>query len=389
MQRDIAEAASDMPSATIAPGRVEQAIDAAGAALRAQQRADGHWLFELEADATIPAEYVLLVHYLGEAPNPVLEAKIATYLRRRQADHGGWPLVHGGPFDMSASVKAYFALKMIGDDPDTDHMRRARGAIRAHGGAAAANVFTRILLALYGNLPWTCVPVMPAAIMLLPRWFPFHLTRLSYWARTVIVPLLVIQALKPRARNPRGVGLDELFINPPHQTGSQPRAPHQKVGWFAFFRIIDAGLRLGEGMAPRGTRQRAIDKAMAFVKARLNGENGFGAIFPAMANAVIMFDALGVPSDDPDRAIARRSIDHLLMENGDEAYCQPCLSPVWDTVLSCHALLEAGGKENNEAAIGGLDWLKPRQETTVRGDWARTRPQLPPGGWALQNTNPH
>ena len=161
-------------------------------------------MFELEADATIPAEYVLLRHYLAEPVDRDLEAKIAVYLRRRQGDHGGWPLFHDGDFDMSASVKGYFALKMIGDDPDAPHMRRAREAILARGGAAQSNVFTRILLSLFGVTSWRSVPVMPVEIMLLPSWFPFHLTKVSYWARTVIVPLLVLQALKPRARNPQG-----------------------------------------------------------------------------------------------------------------------------------------------------------------------------------------
>src|SRR5436309_9537338 len=179
---------------------LEQKIRAATDALLADQQPDGHWVFELEADATIPAEYVLMVHYFAEEPNLELERKIAVYLRRIQGAHGGWPLFHAGDFDMSASVKAYFALKMIGDDVDAGHMRRAREAIRARGGAAESNVFTRVLLALFAILPWRAVPVMPVEIMLLPRWFPFHLDKISYWARTVIVPLLVLQALKPKAR---------------------------------------------------------------------------------------------------------------------------------------------------------------------------------------------
>lgn len=389
MHHALAEVTSDQGSVSAGRDRLQGGIAAAGDALRSRARADGHWLFELEADATIPAEYVLLVHHLGESADPALEAKIGKYLRRRQADHGGWPLVHGGDFDMSASVKAYFALKMIGDDPRADHMRRACAAIRSRGGAAESNVFTRILLALYGILPWSAVPMMPVEIMLLPRWFPFHLSRLSYWARTVIVPLLVIQALRPRARNPRGIGIDELFLRPPGETGPQRRVPHQKLGWFGFFRLVDIGLRSGERAIPGETRKRAIDAAVAFVRERLNGENGLGAIFPAMANSVIMFDALGLSLADPDRAIARRSVDLLLVEKEDEAYCQPCVSPVWDTALACHALLEAGGAANNRAAMRGLEWLQPRQELEVRGDWARGRDDVAPGGWAFQYANPH
>src|SRR3954447_18950661 len=164
---------------------LEKHIRAAADAIRAEQQPDGHWVYELEADATIPAEYVLMVHYFAETPTLELERKIGNYLRRIQGAHGGWPLFHQGDLDMSASVKAYFALKMIGDPADAPHMVRAREAILAHGGAARSNVFTRALLALYGEIPWRGVPTMPVEIMLLPRWFPFHLDKVSYWARTV------------------------------------------------------------------------------------------------------------------------------------------------------------------------------------------------------------
>jgi squalene-hopene/tetraprenyl-beta-curcumene cyclase len=208
---------------------LESGIAAATKALLDGQQADGHWVFELEADATIPAEYVLLRHYLGEPVNAALERKIAAYLRRIQAAHGGWPLVHGGDFDMSASVKAYFALKMIGDPIDADHMRRAREAILARGGAERCNVFTRVLLALFDIVSWRSVPLMPVEIMLLPRWFPFHLSKVSYWARTVIVPLLVLQALRPKARNPRGVTVNELFLEAPRTVGPSSKAPHVRT----------------------------------------------------------------------------------------------------------------------------------------------------------------
>ena len=191
--------ALDRAQTSPSPDALERHISQAAKALLARQHGDGHWCFELEADATIPAEYVLLRHFRGEAPDLELERLIAVYLRRIQGDHGGWPLFHAGAFDMSASVKAYFALKMIGDDVEAPHMRAAREAILARGGAARSNVFTRFLLALYGAIPWSGVPTMPVEIMLLPRWFPFHLDKVSYWARTVLVPLLVLQALKPRA----------------------------------------------------------------------------------------------------------------------------------------------------------------------------------------------
>ena len=362
----------------------EKAVEAATRALLGCRQADGHWVFELEADATIPAEYVLLRHYRGEPVDAVLEQKIAGYLRRIQGAHGGWALYHQGGFDMSASVKAYFALKMIGDSLDAAHMRRARDAILARGGAVHCNVFTRVLLSLYGILRWQSVPEMPVEILLLPRWFPFHLSKVSYWARTVMVPLLVLQALRPRAKNPRGVTIDELFTKPPLSVGPAAKAAHQRWIWFALFRGIDAVLRPAVRLFPKRLRQQAIARAVAFVDERLNGQDGLGAIFPAMANSVMMYDALG---NKANAAIARASVEKLLVVGKDEAYCQPCVSPVWDTALVCQTLLDVGGAET--ATCDGLDWLLPRQVLDCVGDWAARRPKVRPGGWAFQYANPH
>jgi squalene-hopene/tetraprenyl-beta-curcumene cyclase len=365
---------------------LDETVARAAAALESRQREDGHWVFELEADATIPAEYVLLRQHLGEPDDLELERKIGVYLRRIQGEHGGWPLFHGGAFDISASIKAYFCLKMIGDDIDAPHMVRAREAILAHGGLARSNVFTRLLLAMYGQISWNALPTMPVELILLPRWFPIHLSKMSYWARTVIVPLLVLQAKKTRARNPRGVTIPELIA--PH--GSvRHKAAHQKWLWAAGFGALDVALKAFDPFWPKGLRQRAVDRCVSFVTERLNGEDGLGAIYPAMANSVMMYDVLGYAEDHPDRAIARKSVDKLLVIKDEEAYCQPCVSPVWDTALACHAMLEAGGPEAEARVARGLEWLKPLQVLDVKGDWAEERPNVRPGGWAFQYNNAH
>ena len=363
---------------------VDKMLGDATAALLAAQRPDGHWVFELEADATIPAEYVLLVHYLAERPNLELERKIGNYLRRIQSkEHGGWPLYHAGAFDISATIKAYFALKMIGDDIGAPHMVRAREAIRARGGAIKANVFTRILLALYGETAWANVPTVPVELILLPRWFPIHLSKMSYWARTVIVPLLVLAAKQPLARNPRGVHVPELFVDGVPVVS--PRAPHQSAGWSLFFNTLDKVLKVVPW--PKRLRQRAIDRCVEWTTERLNGEDGLGAIYPAMANSVMMYDVMGVPQSDPRRAIARKSVDLLLVVKDEEAYCQPCVSPVWDTSLAAHALMEAKTDAADAAVVRSLEWLKHRQVLDVAGDWAEERPTVRPGGWAFQYNN--
>ena len=363
---------------------LELAVDRAAAALMALQKDDGHFLFELEADATIPAEYILLQHYLGEIDD-TLNAQIAAFLRSLQADHGGWPLFFGGDLDLSCSIKAYFALKAAGDSADAPHMVRAREAILARGGAARANVFTRIQLALFGENSWKTVPVMPVEIMELPRWFPFHLTKVSYWSRTVIVPLLVLMAKKPRARNPRGITIRELFL-----PGTDIKPTHAaRSAWATIFNAVDSVLRVAEPFFPKRFRQRAIDDAVAFVTERLNGDDGLGAIYPAMANTVMMFDCLGIPPSDPRVVIAREAVQKLLVRKPGRTYCQPCLSPVWDSGLAAFALMEAGSVAAKEAAEHALDWLVTKQETKVVGDWAVWRPNLKPGGWAFQYANPH
>ncbi|HEY1630090.1 MAG TPA: squalene--hopene cyclase, partial [Rhizomicrobium sp.] len=344
---------------------------------------------ELEADDTIPAEYVLLRHHIGEPVDAGLEAKIANYMMRRQGTHGGWSLVQDGPFDMSASVKAYFALKMIGHSVDAPHMARAREAIRSRGGAIHSNVFTRFTLAMYDVMTWRSVPVLPIEIMLLPMWSPFHLNKISYWARTTIVPLMILAILKPLARNAKGVGIDELFLQDPKSIGTSAKAPHQSWAWFTLFSALDGVLRAIEPLFPKRLRARAIERALAFIEERLNGEDGLGAIYPPMANTVMVYDALGKGVDYPPRVAARRGIDKLLVIHGNEAYCQPCVSPVWDTTLACHAMMEADGESASRAAKRGLDWLVPKQVLDLKGDWAVKRPDVRPGGWAFQYNNAH
>jgi squalene-hopene/tetraprenyl-beta-curcumene cyclase len=368
-------------------GRVDTGVTNAADALSRLQQPDGHWAFELEADATIPAEYVLLRHFLGEPDDPVLEGKIVRYLWSIQGEHGGWPLFHGGEFNMSASVKAYYALKICGEHVNAPVMKRAREAILSHGGAKESNVFTLVQLALFGQVPWRAVPVMPVEIMALPRWFPFHLDKVSYWSRTVIVPLLVLMAKRPLARNPRGIDVRELFVTPPDDVKDWYN--YKRTGaWASFFRGVDRVLQRAQILFPKRLRERCIADAMKWVGERLNGEDGLGAIYPAMANSVMMYDALGYPESHPERTTARGSLEKLMVFKDGMAYCQPCLSPVWDTALAAHAMLEAGG-DAAERVKPAMDWLRDRQILDVYGDWAVNCPGVRPGGWAFQYNNAH
>ena len=363
---------------------LQAAIDRARAHIFSIQHADGCWCHELEADCTIPAEYVLMMHYFGES-DPLLERRIGAYLRRRQNAEGGWPLYEAGASDISCSVKAYFALKLIGDDPQAEHMQRARATILGMGGAARANVFTRITLALFGELPWRGTPWVPVEVVLLPCWFPFHLSRVSYWSRTVVTPLAVLCSLKPRAKNPLDVHVRELFVTPSEE--EKHYFPPPKSFMARLFLWLDALGRAIEPHMPKRLRARALRRAKGWIVARLNGEFGLGAIFPAMVNACEALPLLGFSEDDPLCVRARKALRDLLVTHGGEAYCQPCTSPVWDTGLTCLALQEDLRGAHSPQLERALEWLRGEQLTDIRGDWSETHPRLRGGGWAFQYRN--
>ncbi len=362
---------------------LDRAVVDARDALLARQSAEGYWLFELEADCTIPAEYIMMMHFLDEI-DAALEVKLCRYLRAAQGENGGWPLYHGGDMNLSCTVKAYYALKLAGDSTDAAHMVRARAAILQRGGAASCNVFTRIALALFGQLPWRGVPYIPVEIMLLPRWFPFHLDRVAYWSRTVMVPLFILCTRKPVAKNPRSVHIRELFTTPPEEE----RDYFRRKGFVA--KVFLAADRLGrmiDPLIPARVRARATRAAETWMLERLNGEDGLGAIFPAMVNALEAMVLLGYAEDDPRRVTAKRALQKLLVVGPSSAYCQPCVSPIWDTALASLALQEAGDTGSAKASIRALDWLRTKQLLDEPGDWRVSRPGLAGGGWAFQFAN--
>ncbi len=349
------------------------------------QQAEGYWLFELEADCTIPSEYIMMMHYLAEI-DLALQEKIANYLRRNQSADGSYPLFTGGEGDLSCSVKVYYALKMAGDDINAPHMAKLRDYILSQGGAAKANVFTRIALAIFEQLPWRGVPYIPVEIMLFPKWFPFHLDKVSYWSRTVMVPLFILCTLKAKAKNPHKVDVLELFIIHPDQ--EKHYFPERTLLNKCFLALDKIGLAT-RPLIPDSMHQRAIEKAKAWIIERLNGEDGLGAIFPAMVYAYEALLLLGDSIDAPHVVTARKAIDKLLVIKDEEAYCQPCLSPVWDTALTVLALQEADKIGNRPSLTRAYDWLKANQLSDEPGDWQVHRPGLEGGGWAFQFANPH
>jgi squalene-hopene/tetraprenyl-beta-curcumene cyclase len=381
---------SDLPN--LAP--LDAAIMRGRDALARRQQSDGSWCFELESDATITAEYILMMHFMGRIDSARQE-KMARYLRATQRlnTHGAWDLYVDGAPDVSCSVKAYFALKAAGDDENAPHMARARETILKLGGAAKANVFTRILLATFRQVPWRATPFMPIEFMMFPKWVPISLYKVAYWARTTMVPLLVLCSLKAKAANPYGISIRELFVTPP----DEERHYFARGGFVRnVFLAIDRTVRHVEPLIPRAIRRRAIAQAEAWCAERLNGEDGLGGIFPPIVYAYQMMQVLGYGQNHPLRRDCEAALEKLLIERDDGVmYCQPCLSPVWDTAWSTMALEAANAVVPSSAAMReridqAYDWLATRQVQDVRGDWIENaRPDTPSGGWAFQYANPH
>jgi squalene-hopene/tetraprenyl-beta-curcumene cyclase len=382
---NIGDISSSWNTANSYAQNLNHAIRQAQDKLLSLQDKDGYWVFELEADCTIPSEYILMMHFLGNI-NESLQAKIANYLRAHQSDNGGYPLFPGGESDLSCSVKVYYALKLTGDSIDAPHMTQLRAYILSQGGAAKANVFTRISLAMFEQLPWRGVPYIPVEIMLFPSWFPFHLDKVSYWSRTVMVPLFILCTLKAKAKNPLKINILELFVT--HPDKEKHYFPERTI-LNKIFLCLDMLGRATRPLIPEQAHQLAIEKAKNWFIERLNGEDGLGGIFPAMVSAYEAMHVLGMPTDDPHILIARKAIDKLLVVNEHDAYCQPCLSPVWDTALAALALQETDKKGNSQALTRAYDWLKNKQLSDEPGDWRISKPDLAGGGWAFQFENPH
>ena len=362
---------------------VDSAINRALSSIVEQQDPKGFWCYELETDVTIPSEYIMMMHYLGDIDKKI-QSKLAKYIKNKQQEDGGWPLYPGGFTNISCTIKAYYALKLAGEDIESKHMLLAKRAILERGGAAKGNVFTRIILAMFEQVPWRAVPFMPVEIMLLPKWFPFHISKISYWSRTVMVPLFIMYSFKATAKNPTKVDVKELFETPPEK--EKHYFPTRSILNKLILIIERIAFRL-QWMIPGFVHKKALKKASDWFIERLNGEAGLGAIFPALLNSYLALLLLGYDKDDEKVKTARKAIDLLLVEKENEAYCQACVSPVWDTLLASQALFETGDDRTKEPIKNGLKWLQKKQILDLKGDWSEDRPNLAPGGWAFQFDN--
>lgn len=350
-----------------------------------QEPEQGYWADELEADSTLTSEYIMLRYFLGKVDRQK-QAKAVQYLRDTQLPDGGWAIYHGGPSEISASIKAYFALKLAGVSPHEPFMQKAREGILAKGGVQRANVFTKIALALFGQFDWRGIPTMPTEIIFLPRWFYFNLYEVSYWSRAVIVPLLIIFAFRPLCRIPSELGIEELYVEPKDQIKEYFKKDPRWFGWKNFFLVVDRVLKVYDRIVPLDLRRRAIQKAEDWMITHMQGEGGLGAIYPAMANSIIALTSLGYGTDHPAVLRAFRQIEQLEIEDESRLHLQPCVSPIWDTCLTLNALIEAGLPEDHPLLVQGSHWMLSKQVKT-EGDWKVKAPAGEPGGWYFQFEN--
>lgn len=380
------------------PDTIDDAIRRSQASLLARQDPrEGFWVAELEADTTLTSEYLMLRRFMGVVDRE-RERKAVRYLRSTQLPDGGWSIYNGGPAEISASVKAYFALKLVGVPAHEPYMEKARTRILAMGGVVASNVFTKITLALFGQYDWRGVPSMPPEIMLLPQRFYFSIYAISYWSRAVLIPLLIVFAKQPIHRVSPEQGIDELYVVPKDQINYHHVPPFKKdatfLTWRNLFITLDGLLKWYDKRPVMWLREAGIDRATKWMLQRLTGSGGLGAIYPAMANSVVALSCLGHDASHPLVAKALKEIEDLeiygtTLENGQRVetlHLQPCHSPIWDTSLLMNALIEAGLPADHPALVKGAQWMLSKQ-TKIVGDWHISSPHAKPGGWAFQFEN--
>ncbi len=356
--------------------------------LLSEQHADGYWVGELEGDTILESEYILLLAFLGQEQSIIAE-KCARHLLNQQLASGGWAMYPGGDVEISASVKAYFALKLTGHDPATEPMQRARAAILAHGGADSVNSFTRFYLALLGQISYEECPAVPPEFVLLPSWFPVNLYSCSAWSRTILVPLSIISACQPRRQVEAHRGIRELFIKQPSQWPPL-RCPGLNRGtglfsWDGFFQTTNTLLKWLQRNNASMFRKRALKAAEKWMVQRFEGSDGLGAIFPPMIWAVIALRCLGYRDESPELEYCYDRLEGLIIEEDETARLQPCKSPVWDTAIALRALSDSGVEPDHPAVSKSVEWLLS-QEVTRKGDWAKTV-NAAPGGWCFEHAN--
>src|ERR1700688_715076 len=364
--------------------KIETAVKNGAEYLLSVQADEGYWHGELEADTTLESDYIYYLYVLGKA-EPSRIAKLANYVRQKQLPDGGWPIYPNGPSELNATCKAYFALKLAGDSPDSAHLAKARDTVHRLGGLEHTNSYVRFYLALVGAVGWDLVPSIPPELMLLPNWFYFNIYEMSSWTRGIVIPMAILSSLRPDWRLPERARVDELFKDPTRKTAAFDWST-QLISWKNVFLALDRGLKLYEKFPWKPLRERALREAKTWMLNHIERTEGLAAIYPAMMNSIFALMALGHGPDDPLTWREIKEFSRFEIEEGDTIRMQPCVSPVWDTCIAMVALEEAGLPADHPALVKAADWMLSKQ-VLGPGDWQVKNKDAEPGGWAFEFRN--
>jgi squalene-hopene/tetraprenyl-beta-curcumene cyclase len=369
----------------VQPDRLAQAIKHSQAYLLSQQKPEGYWAGELEANTTLTSQYVLFRHLIGQV-DEVRQQKCVRYLLSQQQPDGGWRLYYGGPSHLSATIEAYFAMRVAGVPPEEPAMQRARQLILSRGGLTNAQVFTKIYLALFGQYDWRGIPIIPPEIIFLPRGFHFNIYEFSSWSRSVIIPLTVVFAKKPCCVLPPERHVDELFVEPPGPARYAIKRREPGINWELAFILLDALLKISEKYTSQQLRETALRRVEQWLLEHQDHSGDWGGIMPAMVNSVLALLCLGYKLDSPPVAKGLEAIERFGIEEEDTFRLQSCVSPVWDTVLTVTALADSGLPRTHPAMRRAVQWVVRRQ-ILREGDWRVKNRRGQPGGWAFEFNN--
>jgi squalene-hopene/tetraprenyl-beta-curcumene cyclase len=364
--------------------RLEKAIERGANHLLSLQAEEGYWQGELEADSTLESDYIYYLHVLGKA-DPERIAKLANYVRQRQLPDGGWSIYPGGPSELNATCKAYFALKLAGDSPYAPNLVRAREMVHRLGGLEHSNSYVRFYLALVGAVSWDLVPSIPPELMLIPHWFIFNIYEMSSWTRGIVIPMAILSSLRPNWRLPEHAHVDELFKDSEHKDAALDWSDHL-LSWKNVFLAVDRGFKLYEKFPWKPFRQRAIREAKEWVLNHIERTEGLAAIYPAMMNSIFALMAFGHGPDDPLTLREIKEFSRFEIEDEETIRMQPCVSPVWDTCIAMVALEEAGLPPDHPGLVKAADWILSKQ-VVGPGDWQVKNKDADPGGWAFEFRN--
>lgn len=364
--------------------RLEQTIERGAEHLLALQVDGTYWAGELEADSTLESDYIYYLHVIGKADPDRIE-KLANYVRQLQLPEGGWSIYPGGPSELNATCKAYFALKLAGDAASLAHMERARETVLRLGGLERTNSYVRFYLALAGALGWELVPSILPELMLLPNWFYINIYEMSSWTRGIVIPMAILSAVRPDWRLPEHAQIEELFRDPSRKKAAFDWS-EQLVSWRNFFLALDRVMKLYEKLPWKPLRQRALREAKSWVIDHLERTEGLAAIYPAMMNSIFALMALGYGPDDPLTSREIREFARFEIEDHDTIRLQPCVSPVWDTCIAMVALEEAGVEPDHPSLIRAAEWILSKQ-VLGPGDWQVKNKDAEPGGWVFEFRN--